>query len=173
MSSVAPRTKPRSTIGAVAWCPISTVAPACSSPLADVGVEKIAAQRDGVIRQVAVTRPGRGDFALAVSESHTGEAVPSERDRIDVESAQLADRSRCERVTARLVPGDRPLLDDGDVVSCSGQPRGDRGSGRTTADDEDVGVQGACRQPADAGEPAMASGPIGVMSAMARRRRVT
>ncbi len=132
-----------------------------------MGVEEVAAQRDGVIGKVAVTRPGSGDFALAVPESHTREAVPAERRRVDAEPTQLADRSRRERVAARLVPSDRSFLDDGDVVSGTSQPRRDRRSGRSTADDEDVGVQGARRQPADAGEPAMASGPIGVMSAIA------
>ena len=133
--------------------------------LAQVGIEQVAPEGGGVIGQVAVTRPWRCHFALTMGESHAGESVAAERDRIDIESAQLSERSWGDRVTARLVTSDGPLLDDGDVVTGPGEPRGDRRPGRTTADDEDVGVQGAARQPADAGEPAMASGPIGVISA--------
>ncbi len=132
-----------------------------------MGIEDVTAQRNAVTRQFAVARPRGRHLAIAVNESHTGEAMGAEFDRVDLEQTQFADRPRCEGVTARLVPRDRSLLDDGDVMARSGQPRGDRRPGRTTADDEDVGVQGACRQPADAGEPGMASGPTGVMSAMA------
>ena len=117
-----------------------------------------------MIGQVGVARPRCGGLAMAVHESNAGESMPAERERIDIEQAQLAQCPRCERVAARLVPGDRPLLDDGDVVARPCQPRRDGRSGRTAADDENVGVQGACRQPAG-GEPGMASGPIGVISA--------
>lgn len=103
-------------------------------------------------------------------ESYARQAMGAEFERVDLEQVQFVDRSWRERVAARLVSCDRALLDDGDVASRSGQPRGNGRPGRTTADDEDVGVQRAeraVRQPADAGEPATATGPIGVMSAMA------
>jgi hypothetical protein len=133
--------------------------------LAQVCVEDVASKCCGVVRQVAVTGPRRGGLALAVNEAHAGESVAAERNRIDVEACEFTQRSGGQRVAARLVARDRSFLDDGDVMAGPGQPGGDRGSGRTTADDEDVGVQGACRQPADAGEPGIASGPIGVISA--------
>jgi hypothetical protein len=134
-------------------------------PSAQVCVEQIAPQCDGVVREVAVAWPGRSRLTSAVDETYPGETVPAERDRVDVEQCQFTDRSRGDRITARLVPRDRPLLDDRDVVARSRQPRGDRRPGRTAADDEDVGVQGAYRQPADAGEPTTASGPTGMISA--------
>ena len=117
-----------------------------------------------MISEVAVTRPRSGRFALAVHEANPCESVPTQRERVDAEQVQLTQRSWRECVAACLVPSDRPLLDDGDVVARPCQPCRDGRSGRTAADDEDVGVQGACRQPADAGEPGMASGPIGVIS---------
>ncbi len=132
-----------------------------------MGVEDIAAQSNSMIRQFAVARPRGRHLSIAVNESHAGESMGAEFDRVDLEQTQFVDRPRCEGVAARLVPGDRSLLDDRDVMTRSGQPRGDGRPGRTAADDEDVGVQSACRQPADAGEPGMASGPTGVMSAMA------
>lgn len=135
--------------------------------LSEVGVEHVAAQCGGVIREVAVARPRSGDRTVPVDESHTGEAVGAQRAGVDLESAQFTDRPRREGITARLVPSDRPLLDDGDVMARASQPGGDRCSSRTTADDEDVGVQSAVRQPADGGEPGMGTGPTGVMSAMA------
>jgi hypothetical protein len=52
-----------------------------------------------------------------VDETHAGEPVPAECDRVDVQQGQLSDRPRGDRITARLVPCDRPLLDDGDVVT--------------------------------------------------------
>jgi len=135
-----------------------------------MGVEHVATQRSGVIGHVAVARPRGGDPAVTVHEAHPGETVTTERAGVDVEQTQFMQGPGREGVAARLVPGDRPLLDDDDVMAGASQPGGDRCSSRTTADDEDVGVQSAVRQPADAadgGEPGMATGPTGVMSAMA------
>ena len=130
-----------------------------------MGIEQIAAKRNRMIGQIAMARPRSRHRSLAVDEPDPREAMSTERERVDTEECQFSQRSRGERVTACLVPCDGSLLDERDVMSCFGQPGGDRGSGRTTADDEDVGVQGACRQPASAGEPGMASGPTGVISA--------
>lgn len=102
---------------------------------------------------------------LAVDEANPGETMAAERERIDAEQCQLTEGSWRDRVAAGLVSRDRALLDDGDVMARSGQPGRDGRSGGTAADDEDVGVQGACRQPPAGGEPGMASGPIGVISA--------
>ena len=128
-------------------------------------VEHVAPERGGVTRQVSVTRPRCSDLAVAVDEAHAGESVSAERCGVDAEQRQLAERTRGERIAARLVTGDGSLLDDRDVMTGARQPCGDRCSGRTTADDEDVGVQGVSGQPAaPGGEPGMASGPIGVIS---------
>ena len=133
--------------------------------LAQPRVEDVTAQRDRVIGQVAVAWPGGGGLASSVDEPYPCEPVSAEVDRIDAQERQLAQGPRRQRIAARLVSGDRPLLDHGDMVARSGQPGGDRRSGGSTTDDEDVGVQGACRQPADAGEPGTASGPMGMISA--------
>ena len=130
-----------------------------------MSVEDVAAQCDCVFGQLAVPWPRCGHLALAVDETHAGQSMAAEPDRVDVEQGQFADRPRCQRIAARLVARERSLLDDSDVMAGSRQPRGDRCSGRTTADDEDVGVQDACRQPAEGGEPGMASGPIGMIPA--------
>ena len=73
------------------------------------------------------------------------DAVPPEAQRIDVEPSQFAQRSGRQRVTARLVARDGPLLQDGDVVTGAGQPVADRRPGGASADDEDVGVQRVIR----------------------------
>jgi hypothetical protein len=135
------------------------------SASAQVGVEHVTAQCDCVVGQVTVPWPGGGHLAAAVDEANACQPMPTERDRVDVEQRQFTQGPRCEGVAARFVPRDGTLLDDGDVVTRPREPGGDRRARRTAADDEDVGVQGACRQPADAGEPAMASGPIGMISA--------
>ena len=128
-----------------------------------VCIEQVATQRRGVVRHVGVARPGRRDASRSVDEPNSGEAMSAERHRVDVEQRQLAQRSWGDRITAGLVARDRALLDDRDVMAGSGQPGGDRRSGRTPADDEDVGVQRVLRQPAaPGGEPGMALGPIGV-----------
>jgi hypothetical protein len=108
-----------------------------------VGVEHLAPQRHGMVGQLGVPRPRRADLAAPVGQADPGETVSTEVQRIDVEQAQFAQGTWGERVAARLVPGDRSLLDDGDVVAGTGEPGGDRCPRRTTADDEDVGVQGA------------------------------
>ena len=135
----------------------------CSS--AKLCVEHIAAQRHRMVRQIAVAGPWCRHLALFVHQAHPGQPVAAELERIDAEQRQFAEGPRGECVATRLVPGCRTLLDERDVVARSGEPGRDGRSGGTTADDEDVGVQGACRQPADAGEPGIASGPIGVISA--------
>jgi len=144
--------------------------PGADRAFAQMGVEHVAAQRSGVVGQVTVARPRGGDLAVTVHEAYPDETVTSERAGVDVEQTQFTQSPGREGVAARLVPGDRTLLDDDDVVARARQPGGDRRSGRTTADDEDVGVQSSCRQPADAadgGDPGMPTGPTGVMSAMA------
>jgi hypothetical protein len=117
-----------------------------------------------------VAGPRSGDRSIAVDEADTRQPMGTQRRRVDVEPRQFVQGSRRERVTAGLVSCDGAFLDDGDVMTCPGEPGGDRRPGRTPADDEDVGVQGGPRsvgrQPADGGEPGMASGPIGVMSAI-------
>jgi hypothetical protein len=95
-----------------------------------------------MIGQLGVPWPRRADLAAPVDQADPGESVSTEVQRIDLEQSQFAQGTWGERVAARLVPGDRPLLDDGDVVAGAGEPGGDRCSRRTTADDEDVGVQG-------------------------------
>ncbi len=127
-------------------------------------VEHVAAKRVGVVRKTAVARPRCGDLPVAVDQADAGEPVSPERSRIDIEHRQLVQRSWRDGITAGLVARDGPLLDECDVMARSGQPRGDRRSGRTSADDEDVGVQSVSCQPADAGEPGTASGPIGMIS---------
>lgn len=95
-------------------------------------------------------------------ESDTDDAVAAECKRIDVETGKLTECPWRQDVATRLVPGDRPLLDEGDVVPGPREQIGDRCSGGTTADDEDVGVQQDRRQPA--AEPSTGSGPTGVTS---------
>lgn len=90
-----------------------------------MGVEYISTQRHRMIRELAVARPRRRHLAIAVHESHAGEAMCSEFDRVDSEPTQFSDRTRSERIAACLVPVDRSLFDDDDVMARSGQPRGD------------------------------------------------
>ena len=97
-----------------------------------------------------------------MDEPDTDDPVTAEPQRIDVEPGEFAQGPWGEDVAARLVPGDRPLLDQGDVMPGARQQIGDRRSGGTTADDEDVGVQQDRRQPA--AEPSTGSGPTGATS---------
>jgi hypothetical protein len=92
--------------------------------------------------------------------------VAAEVQRVHVEPCQFRERPWGEHVAARLVPSRGALLDDGDVMTRAGEPGGHRRPGGTAADDEDVGVQGAFCQPA--GEPGIASGPTGMISAPPR-----
>ena len=132
---------------------------------AQVCVEDVAAKCVGVVRQTAVARPRCGHLALAVDQAHAGEPVCPQRCRVDAEHREFVQRSRRDRIATGLVARDRALLGERDVMAGAGQPRGDRRPGRTPADDEDVGVQSVLCQPADGGEPGMASGPIGMISA--------
>jgi hypothetical protein len=61
---------------------------------AEVVVEHVAAQRDRMVRELAVAWPGRGDLAIAVDETHPGEPVTTQVDRVDPQRRQLADGSR-------------------------------------------------------------------------------
>jgi hypothetical protein len=70
-----------------------------------------------MVGKLGVPWPGCGHLTFAVDESYAGETVPAERDRVDVEQCQFAQRARGDGVTTRLVPRDRPLLDDRDVVA--------------------------------------------------------
>ena len=76
---------------------------------AQFGVEQVASQRDRVRRQLGVFGPGHRDGVLAVHHPHPLESVPPERDRIDAETVELAQRTRGQCVTARLVARHRPL----------------------------------------------------------------
>jgi hypothetical protein len=114
-----------------------------SGSCAEVRVEHVAAQRHRVFGQVGAARPRCADLASAVGQADPGEAVAAELQGVDIEQAEFSECSWGERVTARLVARDRSLLDDGDVMARLGEPGGDRCPCGTTADDEDVGVQGA------------------------------
>ena len=105
---------------------------------------------------------GAATCASAVDESDPDDAVAAECQRIDIETGEFAECPWGQDVTARLVPGDRSLLDERDVMAGPRQQIGDRCSGGTTADDEDVGVQRDRRQPA--AEPSTGSGPTGATS---------
>ncbi len=95
-----------------------------------------------MIGEVAVARPRRSDIVAFVRQTDACQAMPAQRDRVGAEPREFANRPRGECVTARFVSGDRSLLDDGDVVADAGEPGGNRCPGGTTADNEDVGVQG-------------------------------
>ena len=104
----------------------------------------------------------RGDLAPAMDESDADDAMTAEREGLDIEPGEFAECPRGQDVAARLVSGDRSFLDERDLMAGPRQQIGDRGSGGTTADDEDVGVQRRRRQPA--AEPSTGSGPTGATS---------
>ena len=107
-------------------------------------------------------RPRCGDLAPAMDESDPDDAMTAECQWFDIEPGELAECPWGQDVAAGLVPGDRSFLDERDLMAGPRQQIGDRGSGGTTADDEDVGVQRCRRQPA--AEPSTGSGPTGATS---------
>ena len=103
-------------------------------------VEDGAPHHEAARGERVVLGPRHGDRTATVRHPDALHLVPAESERIDVEIGELGERSRAQRVAARLVTVGRPLLDDGHVVAGPGEPDADGRAGGAAADDQHVGL---------------------------------
>ena len=138
-STVAPRTKPRSTTGCSASWPCSRRGPGGDRVVGDHRVEVAAAHDVAVARVHRVARPLQLELAAGPGRPQPAVAVEPGEPVGEAHLVELVHRPRREAVAARLVARERLALDDRDVVAVAGEPVRRRGAGRATADDEHLG----------------------------------
>ena len=80
--------------------------------------------------------PRHRHLAIDAGDADAAVTVLAGEQIVETHVGELADRPWRERIAARLVARERPLLDDGDAVAVGGQPVRGRGAGGTSADDE-------------------------------------
>ena len=109
-----------------------------------------------VLRVDRMRRPFQFELPAHAGGAQTREAVELVELFLQPHVDELLDGAGRQPVTACLLAGEPPLLDDRDVVAVPGQPVGGAGTGRSSPDDENVGHPG--------GDPAAGASPIGMIS---------